>query len=268
MFRLIPLVVLNAALVSAQTSELPVRRAPGHRILFVGNSLTYTNGLPSTVAAIALTAGDTLQVTMAAGADLALIDHLNGATNAVQLLHDRAWDYVVLQQGPTSNAGICRDSLILWTRMFAVKIRASQAQAALFMTWPAVASGDVWNKVRESFRLAAAAVGGVFLPAGEAWHIALADHPDLPLYGPDGFHPSPMGSFLAALEIYERLTGRDARTLSPQAFSAGVPFRMSADTVRFLQGAAHAANTAYGAASSMRPAPARDTVRGGAGGHC
>ena len=268
MIRLIPLVVLNAALGCAQVPALPAPLAPGHRILFVVNSLTYTNGLPATVEAIARSAGDTLQVTMAAGPDLALIDHLNGATNAVQLLHDQAWDYVVLQQGPTSAPGICRDSLILWTRMFAEKIRAAHAQPALFMTWPAVASGDVWNNVRESFRLAAAAVDGVFLPAGEAWHIALADHPGLPLYGPDGFHPSPMGSFLAALEIYERLTGRDARTLSPQAFAAGVPFPMSADTVGFLQRAAHQANTTYGAASSIRPASTRATVPGGTGGRC
>ena len=206
---------------------------------------------------------------MAAGPDLALIDHLNGATNAVQLLHDSAWDYVVLQQGPTSSAGICRDSLILWTRMFAVKIRASQAQAALFMTWPAVASGDVWNNVRESFRLAAAAVDGVFLPAGEAWHIALADHPGLPLYGPDGFHPSPMGSFLAALEIYERLTGRDARTLSPQAFSAGVPFSDVGGYRPFS--ATRSACGEYSRTELHRrcgPRPPRDTVPGGAGGHC
>jgi hypothetical protein len=268
MVRSIPLVLLNAVLAGAQTPALPLPLASGHRVLFVGNSLTYTHDLPATVAAIALTAGDTLQVTMAAGPDLALIDHLTGATNAVQLLHDSTWDYVVLQQGPTSTTGICRDSLILWTRLFDAKIRAAHGQAALFMTWPAIASGDAWINARESFRLAAAAVGGVFLPAGEAWHIALAAHPGLPLYGPDGFHPSPMGSFLAALEIYERLSGRDARTFSPQAFAGGLPLSMSADTVGFLQRAAHQANATYPASSSMRSAPARDTIPGGTGGRC
>lgn len=268
MIRAVPLVLLNAVLACAQAPSLPAPLSPGHRILFVGNSLTYTNDLPSTVAALALAAGDTLHVTMAAGPDLALIDHLNGATNAVQLLRDSAWDYVVLQQGPTSTTGICRDSLILWTRMFDPKIRAAHGRPALFMTWPAVASGDVWTNARESFRLAAAAVDGIFLPAGEAWHIALADHPGLPLYGPDGFHPSPMGSLLAALEIYERLSGRDARTLSPQAFAGGTPISMSADTIGFLQRAAHAANVAYPASSSMQAASARDAVPGGTGGGC
>ena len=38
------------------------------------------------------------------------------------------------------------------------------------------------------------------------------------LYGADGFHPSPAGPFLAALVVYERITGRDPRTLPAQAF--------------------------------------------------
>jgi hypothetical protein len=218
--------------------------APGHRVLFVGNSLTYVNDLPATVGAIAASAGDTMTISTAAGPNLALIDHLTGATNAVQLIRDSTWDYVVLQQGPTPS-GICRDSLVLWTQMFDSHIRAAHGHAALFMTWPRTSRGDIWTDVRTSFQLAAQAVNGVFLPAGEAWHIALTDHPGLPLYGDDGYHPSPMGSFLAALEIYERLSGRDARTLPAQAFAAGSPMSMSADTIRWLQTAAHAANVNF-----------------------
>ncbi|MES2305655.1 MAG: hypothetical protein V4558_09110 [Gemmatimonadota bacterium] len=43
------------------------------RVLFVGNSLTYTNSLPKTVASIARAAGTPLETLMAAGADLALM---------------------------------------------------------------------------------------------------------------------------------------------------------------------------------------------------
>jgi hypothetical protein len=107
MLRLIPLALLICGVACAQSDGPPAPLATAHRILFVGNSLTYTNGLPATVAAIASAAGDIIQVAMAAGPDLALIDHLDGATNAVQLLHDSTWDYVVLQQGPTTTSGIC-----------------------------------------------------------------------------------------------------------------------------------------------------------------
>lgn len=227
------------------------------RILFVGNSLTYYNDLPATVGAIATSAGDALAISNAVGANLALIDHLNGGSNVVQLMRDSSWDYVVLQQGPTPS-GICRDSLQLWTRMFDTTIRAAHGKAALFMTWPATTNTASWDDVRLSFQLAAQGVGGVFLPAGEAWRILLAEHPDMEIYGKDGYHPSPMGSFLAALEIYERLSGRDARTLPALAFQAGRPMQMSADTIRMLQQAAHSANATFPAFGNV-PTPTVNT---------
>ena len=39
--------------------------------------------------------------------------------------------------------------------------------------------------------------------------------------GPDGFHPSELSTFLAALAVYEGITGRDAQTLPPSALAAG-----------------------------------------------
>jgi hypothetical protein len=248
---------------AAMTSTEPT--GPHRRLLFVGNSLTYTNDLPATVAAIATANGDTLEVSSATAPNLALIDHLTGGSSAVPQLRNNRWDYVVLQQGPTSAGGICRDSMVLWTRMFDTLVRASGGRTALFMTWPSLSQGDVWAGVRTSYQLSAQAVGGVFLPAGEAWHSALAAHPGLPLYGPDGFHPSAMGSYLAALEIYERLSGRDAQTLTTQAFAEGRAIIMGADTVRWLQQAAHAANGAWPANPNVAAPPpmAGDRTSGG-----
>lgn len=240
--------------------------AGGHHVLFIGNSLTYTNDLPATVAAIAASAGDTVRVRMAAGPNLALIDHLNGATDAVQAIRSGTWEYVVLQQGPTP-AGICRDSLVLWTQMFDPLIRAAGARPALFMTWPSASAAGFFDAVRVSFEDAARAVGGTFMPAGEAWRWVLDRDPTVALYGADGFHPSPIGTFLAALEIYERITGRDPRTLPAQAFVGGQLLALPVATIRLLQDAAHEANqmfpalpsTAPRAAPSERPSPAAGT---------
>jgi hypothetical protein len=241
---------LAATCLSGAAATTGVLPAGGHHVLFIGNSLTYTNDLPATVAAIAAAAGDTLRVTSVAGPNLALIDHLNGATNAVAVMAREKWEYVVLQQGPTPR-GICRDSLVLWTRMFDPHIRAAGATPALFMTWPSIPDAAIFDDVRISFQNAAQAVGGVFIPAGESWRAALRESPSLGLYGLDGFHPSSVGSFLAALTIYERLTGRDVRTLPPVAFSEGRPLTLPEATVRLLQRAAHEANTQWPA----RPAP-------------
>jgi hypothetical protein len=54
-----------------------------------------------------------------------------------------------------------------------------------------------------------------------------------------------MGTFLAALEIYERITGHDPRTLPAAAFSGAGPFSLPEATIRLLQRAAHDANTRF-----------------------
>jgi hypothetical protein len=115
--------------------------------------------------------------------------------------------------------------------------------------------GQFFDAVQISFEDAARAVGGTFMPAGEAWRWVLDRDPTVALYGSDGFHPSPIGSFLAALEIYERITGRDPRTLPAEAFVGGQPLALPVATIRLLQEAAHEANQLFPALPSTAPAP-------------
>lgn len=248
-------------------SSLEPLPAGGHHVLFVGNSLTYTNDLPATLAAIAASAGDTIRVASETGAGLALVDHLTGATSAVARIAQGGWEYVILQQGPTP-AGICRDSLVLWTKLFNSKIRAVGAQPAVLMVWPIVGVGPPFDDVRVSFQMAADAVTGTFLPAGEAWRAALRVDPVVALYGSDGFHPSPIGTFLTALEIYERVTGHDPRTLPPLAFASGQRFTLPESTIRMLQSAAHEANAAFPATPGVPYVPTANPSAPSFGNHC
>ena len=95
-----------------------------------------------------------------------------------------------------------------------------------------------------------------FFRPGEAWRSAWARDNTLRLYGPDGYHPSAIGSFLAALTIYERLSGRDARTLPLRAFADGAPLSLPDATIRLLQEAAHEANVRFPASGTAAPAAA------------
>jgi hypothetical protein len=220
------------------------RKPVSLRVLFIGNSLTYFNDLPAAVSDVALAAGDTVAVSMVALPNYALIDHLTEHGGAEEAIRRGGWDYVVLQQGPTRRP-VDRDSLILWTGMFDPIIRSVGAVPALFMTWPPADHPEDLDAVRRSFQSAAESVHGVFLPAGIAWADALARDATLALYAADGFHPSPVGSYLAALAIYEKLTGHDARTVPPYAFIDGAPLHLPTATVRLLQAAAHQADSAY-----------------------
>jgi hypothetical protein len=61
--------------------------------------------------------------------------------------------------------------------------------------------------VDASYRAAAEATQSVLIPAGNAWQLALARDRSLRLTVADGFHPSPLGTWLAALTVHCTLNG-------------------------------------------------------------
>jgi hypothetical protein len=231
--------------------------APAGAILFIGNSLTYANDLPAMVRRVAEAAGGELRVGMAAGPDLALIDHTTGATDAVTRISSGRWDVVVLQQGPTP-AGICRDTLVMAAMRLAPAIRRAGGRPALFLPWTRQAYTGPLDEIAESATLAARAVGGLVLPVGVAWRKALEADPSLPLYARDGYHPAPAGTLLTALTIYDRVVGGDASAIAPKALEP-LPAGLTPARLRVLLTAAHAASREWPADPEM-PAPP-DTTR-------
>jgi hypothetical protein len=190
-------------------AALSARAEPALRILFIGNSLTYTNDLPSMVGRIAAADGRYVSTATIALPNYSLEDHL-GTADVRAALRQR-WDIVVLQQGPSS-LDESRVQLIRDVKAFAGMIRPP-TRIAVLMVWP---GRDYWrslDRVAESHRLAADAVSATLIPAGTAMQAALARDPTLALFGADGFHPDVIGSYLAALVTYRALIGplpRDA----------------------------------------------------------
>ena len=213
-------------------------------VLFIGNSLTYINDLPASLAAIAGSAHDVIRVEMVAGPKLSLMDQLVAGGEAESAIRRGGWGYVVLQQGASADSD-SRDTLILATETFDTMIRSVGARTALYMPWPPASAPGEFDASRESYQAAAAAVNGLFLPVGVAWQVAWHFDGGLALYEPDGVHPSALGTYLAAITIYEKLTGHDAERLPSTAIVNGVNLGLSEPTVRLLQHAAHLADLAY-----------------------
>jgi hypothetical protein len=230
---------IAACLNVAEPKPVPKLPAGGHHVLFIGNSLTYTNDLPGTVSALAESVNDTIRTLSVALPDFAVIDHALGMSNAVDVIKSQSWEYVVLQQGPTTTA-VNRDTLIIATRALDPIVKSSGGRTAQLMAWPQSTSQQLFPLVLASSQAAANSVErGVLFPAGEAWRVALDQDPAIPLYGPDGYHPAPLGTYLAALVVYEKVTGHDARGLPSVAVVAGVTLSASESRVRFLQAVAH-----------------------------
>ncbi len=188
-------------------------------MLFIGNSLTYVNDLPGMISALSAAAGDSppIETSMVAYGGYALEDHL-AQGDAVFAIEEGNWNVVVLQQGPSSLPE-SRVNLIEYARQFATIIRGVGARPALYGVWPESARINVIDACIENYRAAAEAVDGYYFPAALAWKIGWRMDPTLTLYGPDGFHPSVLGTYTAALVICAR-----ARERSP----IGLPYRFGA----------------------------------------
>jgi hypothetical protein len=202
-----------------QTSnQQPVTRNP-LRVLFIGNSFTYVNDLPRIVEAMSRAdGGPKIDWRMVAFPGFSLEDHWRQG-GARREIASGPWDFVVLQQGPSSTDD-GREVLVEYARRFAPLIKKAGATPAFYGVWPASVRTQDFPGAEESYRQAARVVQGVVLPAAEAWERVFRRDQSVALYGPDGLHPSPEGSYLAALVVYSGLTGRPVASM-PATLSLG-----------------------------------------------
>lgn len=188
--------LLGACLAGTEPSDIPEADL---RVLFVGNSLTYTNDLPRMVQHLATSTGRSLAYGVAALPNYSLEDHW--ASGIAGVIQKQRADVVVMQQGPSSVPSH-QAHLAHWAGQLATVIREAGGEPALLMVWPDIGRAFAFDDVHIAYRNAAEAVDGFFLPAGEAWRAAWARDPGIATYGSDGFHPSVIGSMAAALTVF------------------------------------------------------------------
>jgi hypothetical protein len=226
------------------------------KVLFIGNSLTYTNDLPSTIAQLARSAGERECYCYSISyPNFALEDHYD-FREAVTALDEESWDFVVMQQGPSALSS-SKQHLLLWASVFDEMIDENGATPIMYGVWP---QGDRlfdFPNVADSYRSAATAINGRFAPAGEAWQKAWAQDSTLPLYGPDFFHPSTMGTYLAALTVFQRIYDRSPEGIQATAVVAGRAQPWPVALVHLLQSAAADANAAEDARAGSSAASAK-----------
>lgn len=199
MFRL-----LGAACVAVALAAMPAARAAPApaRVLFIGNSLTYANDLPRMVEDVSSGA---VRAEMVAFPDYSLEDHW-GRGDALRAIRRGGWTHVVLQQGPSSLLE-SRRLLVRDATRFAREVTKGGAEVVLYGVWPPADRRAAFRAVTQSYAAAAKASGGTLVAVGDGWRAAWDADPALPLYGPDGFHPSPLGTYLGALMIARHVTG-------------------------------------------------------------
>ncbi|HEY3069269.1 MAG TPA: hypothetical protein VGJ34_03050 [Gaiellaceae bacterium] len=226
----------------------------GLRVLFVGNSFTYYNEMPSMVHRLAESdpGAPPLFVVEYTAPNWSL---KKASTNGglLNLIGEVRWDSVVLQErswalsSPDYGERETYPAALLLSR----EIRVAGAETVFFLTWgykhgDPTRPGDSFDamqvRLSSGYEDLVAALDARVAPVGPAWAEALRRRPGLELWTHGGGHPNKLGSYLAACVFYGTLTGQDP---SRSTFTGGLDPAdahflqdVAADVVERLQGAA------------------------------
>ena len=229
------------------------------RVLFIGNSYTYFNNMPEVFATLARAARLPVEIHMLAHGGWRLKDHWDKG-EARQALHETRWDYVVLQEQSTLGMPLFLDGepraggdpmFRPYAEKFAGEIHGARAIPILFVTWARQASPQEQPILNYFYFTAAKHTSSVVAPVGLAWERVRREQPHVQLFSPDGSHPSPEGSYLAACTLFATIFHRNPEDLPARAQGTGVDPRtgkvedkivtlvdLPADIARYLQSAA------------------------------
>jgi hypothetical protein len=229
----------------AQGTETVTPKGGGLRVLFLGNSLTYSNDIPNIVKALAQAAGKEMYIKSICFPGYNLEDQYRQG-DALRALKEERWDFVVMQQGPTSLPEDAED-MTNWAKVFSPIINKAGARPAMYMVWPSIDRISYFDAIHDHYSQTAYAIKSMFIPAGEAWREAWRRDPKAPLYSFDQFHPSEAGSYLSALSIYGMLYGVAPQKLPGNlTLSSGQTINVPPALAQLLQDSATEANRQHG----------------------
>ena len=172
-------------------------------ILFIGNSLTYTNDLPTILKDVARLSYIKITTKSITNPNYGLEDHWKD--NEIQsVISNCHFDFVIFQQGPSSQT-YGRSSLIEFGGEIAKLCRKYGAKPVYFMVWPSINYYHTIDGVIANYQDAAELNNALLCPVGSVWLEYRNSVGATELYSIDGFHPSKKGSILASLTLLETL---------------------------------------------------------------
>jgi hypothetical protein len=230
-------------------------------VLFVGNSYTYTNDLPSLFLNLAASGGNRVVTAMSAPGGYTLEQHTTNPTT-LDLIAQGGWDYVVLQeQSQYPTIPYYRlNSMYPSARWLDSMIVAHGERTAFFMTWGRKHGGqqvingyysypfanffEMQDTLTAAYTEISQELAATLCPIGLCWARAVELDSTVDLWQADGSHPTLQGSYLATCSFYATLYG---------ASPVGLPYTggLTPSEAAFLQYAAW--NATFATAGTVPP---------------
>jgi hypothetical protein len=211
------------------------------KVLFLGNSYTSVNSLPTLVKDIALSFGDTMLTDQNTPGGHQLVQHVVNTTT-LSKISSQNWDNVVIQeqsQKPSFSPGQVATDVYPYAEILCDSIRSnySCSEPIFYMTWGRknadagpCANGlttsctyeGMQQRLRESYMEMSLDNNATTSPVGVAWKNVRDSFPTIELYTGDESHPSIYGSYLAACVFYATLYQKSpiGSTYIPSSISA------------------------------------------------
>jgi hypothetical protein len=202
----------------------PGDSAPCTRVLFVGNSYTSVNDLPSVFAKLARSGGHRVEIRGATADGATLADHAASSATASALTSAK-WDVVVLQEQSQVPAieQFRQTQMYPAARRLVATVRKTDAQPMFFVTWAhrdgwpengLVSYGSMQAAIDDAYLSIAEELGVGLAPVGYAWQTLLGQETSSGLWKDDGSHPTEKGTYLAACVFYAAIFHESPRGLT------------------------------------------------------
>lgn len=186
------------------------------KVLLIGNSLTYFNNLPAVLESLSQAQQHTISAHMIASPGNSLEDHWKEGA-ALSTIRNGSWDFVILQEQSSLGTTFLVDGIELaanpelfyrYAALFIREIKKAGAEPVLFLDW-AKEGLDESEQARLNYFYAkvSSEQDVAIAPIGMVWQRLRRNYKDLDLFIEDGLHPTPMGSYVAALTLFTTLTG-------------------------------------------------------------
>ena len=199
----------------------PVKDQPS--VLFLGNSMTYTNDLPSVFTQLSQSGGfmaDVYELTEGSYRLEYFADKEDEVgSQAYDALENYTWDYVILQE-QSGIATMGEETMYSASRTLDSLIRQAQGEPVFLMTWAFkegvsidLLAGLKYRESRDEMQTEIAShyinianeLDAMLAPAGIAFMRCTSQFPEIELWDEDENHPSPAGTYLSACVLFKVL---------------------------------------------------------------
>jgi hypothetical protein len=186
------------------------------QVLFIGNSYTQVNDLPTLFSELALSKGKHPFVGTKANGGFTFQNHVNDPATFIKI-KEKKWNYVVLQaqsQEPSFPYSQVTTATLPFAKILSDSIYANNycSQPLYYMTWGRQNGDPQWDSINTFYKMNDRLRAGYMrfmeaseasvAPVGIAWRYVRDTYPAINLYSSDGSHPSLEGSYLAACVFY------------------------------------------------------------------